>query len=42
VWVDGDGEGIRLAVNTLNSISKTGHIDGAKALIEATIVGGVA
>jgi exosome complex component RRP4 len=42
VWVDGGAEGTRLAVNTLNSISKTGHIDGAKALLEATIVGGVA
>lgn len=42
VWIDGEDAGMRLAINTLNSISKTGHIKGAKALLEATIVGGVA
>lgn len=42
VWIDGSSDGIRLATNVLNSISKAGHITGAKALLEADMVGGVA
>lgn len=42
LWIDGDAEGIRQVLDTVEVITSSGHISGLSERIEATLAGGVA